>query len=74
MQKIGGMSGILGMMPGIGKMKKQLAAAGLDDSIVAAPARHHLLDDAGGAAEAGADERQPQASASRPAPAPTCRT
>src|SRR5712672_2955652 len=34
MQKIGGMSGILGMMPGIGKMKKQIAAAGLDDSIV----------------------------------------
>ncbi|MDQ3557881.1 MAG: signal recognition particle protein, partial [Pseudomonadota bacterium] len=34
MQKIGGMSVILGMMPGIGKMKKQLAAAGLDDSIV----------------------------------------
>ena len=34
MQKIGGMSGILGMMPGVGKMKKQLAAAGLDDSIV----------------------------------------
>ncbi len=34
MQKIGGMSGILGMMPGIGKMKKQIAAAGLDDRIV----------------------------------------
>jgi signal recognition particle subunit SRP54 len=34
MQKIGGMSGILGMMPGIGKMKKQIAAAGLDDGIV----------------------------------------
>jgi len=34
MQKIGGMSGILGMMPGVGKMKKQLAAAGLDDRIV----------------------------------------
>ena len=34
MQKIGGMSGILGMMPGIGKMKKQIAAAGLDDTIV----------------------------------------
>jgi signal recognition particle subunit SRP54 len=34
MQKIGGMSGILGMMPGIGKMKKQIAAAGLDDSVV----------------------------------------
>jgi signal recognition particle subunit SRP54 len=28
MQKIGGMSGILGMMPGVGKMKNQLAAAG----------------------------------------------
>ena len=34
MQKIGGMSGILGMMPGIGKMKKQIAAAGLDDKIL----------------------------------------
>jgi signal recognition particle subunit SRP54 len=34
MQKIGGMSGILGMMPGIGKMKKQIAAAGLDDRVV----------------------------------------
>ena len=34
MQKIGGMSGILGMMPGVGKMKKQIAAAGLDDRIV----------------------------------------
>jgi signal recognition particle subunit SRP54 len=34
MQKIGGMSGILGMMPGVGKMKNQLAAAGLDDKIV----------------------------------------
>ncbi len=34
MQKIGGMSGILGMMPGIGKIKKQLSAANLDDSLV----------------------------------------
>ncbi|SER21567.1 signal recognition particle subunit FFH/SRP54 (srp54) [Faunimonas pinastri] len=34
MQKIGGMSGILGMMPGIGKVKKQLDAAGIDDRIV----------------------------------------
>ncbi len=34
MQKIGGMSGILGMMPGIGKVKKQIAAAGLDDKMV----------------------------------------
>ncbi len=33
MQKIGGMSGVLGMLPGIGKVKKQIDAAGLDDSI-----------------------------------------
>src|SRR5262249_23467475 len=30
-QKLGGMSSILGMLPGIGKMKKQLDASGLDD-------------------------------------------
>lgn len=34
MEKIGGMSGILGMMPGVGKMKKQLDAANLDDSVI----------------------------------------
>jgi signal recognition particle subunit SRP54 len=34
MQKIGGMSGILGMMPGVGKIKNQLAAAGLDDKVI----------------------------------------
>ena len=33
MQKLGGMGGIMGMMPGVGKMKDQMAAAGLDDSI-----------------------------------------
>jgi len=33
MQKIGGMSGILGMLPGVGKMKKQIGEAGLDDRI-----------------------------------------
>jgi signal recognition particle subunit SRP54 len=31
MSKLGGMGGILSMMPGMGKMKDQLAAAGLDD-------------------------------------------
>jgi signal recognition particle subunit SRP54 len=31
MQKMGGMGGIMGMMPGMGKMKDQMAAAGLDD-------------------------------------------
>ncbi|GIL00526.1 MAG: signal recognition particle protein [Alphaproteobacteria bacterium] len=33
MQNLGGMGGILGLLPGIGKMKKQIEAAGLDDSI-----------------------------------------
>ena len=33
MQNLGGMGGIMGMLPGIGKMKKQMDAAGLDDSI-----------------------------------------
>jgi signal recognition particle subunit SRP54 len=33
MQKLGGMGGILGMLPGIGKVKKQIDAANLDDSI-----------------------------------------
>ncbi len=33
MQKLGGMSSILGMLPGIGKMKKQLDGANLNDSM-----------------------------------------
>jgi len=34
MRKMGGMQGLLAMLPGIGKVKDQLAAAGLDDSIL----------------------------------------
>lgn len=34
LQKMGGLGGILGMLPGIGKMQKQLAAAGMDDSVI----------------------------------------
>ncbi|MBI1648543.1 signal recognition particle protein [Hyphomicrobium sulfonivorans] len=34
MQRIGGMSGVLGMMPGMGKIKSQVAEANLDDSIL----------------------------------------
>ncbi|MEP3233882.1 MAG: signal recognition particle protein [Hyphomicrobiales bacterium] len=33
MKNLGGMGGIMSMMPGIGKMKKQMDAAGMDDSI-----------------------------------------
>ena len=35
MKKLGGMSGVLAMLPGVGKMKDQLAAAGMDDKIIA---------------------------------------
>ncbi len=34
MQKLGGMSGVLGMMPGVGKIKKQLEGQDLDKSIL----------------------------------------
>jgi signal recognition particle subunit SRP54 len=34
MEKLGGMSSMLGMLPGIGKVKKQLDAANIDDKIV----------------------------------------
>ena len=34
MKKIGGMSGIMGMLPGMGKMKNQMASAGMDDSVI----------------------------------------
>jgi len=34
MQKMGGMGGLLGMMPGVAKMKNQIAAAGLDDKLL----------------------------------------
>ncbi len=34
MQQMGGMEGIMGMLPGVGKMQKQMAQAGVDDSIL----------------------------------------
>ena len=34
MRKMGGMQGLLGMLPGIGKVKNQVAAAGLDDKLI----------------------------------------
>ncbi len=34
MQKLGGMGGIMGMLPGIGKMKKQIAASNVDDKML----------------------------------------
>jgi len=34
MEKIGGMSGVLGMLPGIGKAQKQIAEANIDDKLL----------------------------------------
>jgi signal recognition particle subunit SRP54 len=34
MQKIGGMSGVMGMLPGMGKIKSQIADARLDDKVL----------------------------------------
>ena len=34
MERVGGMKGMLGMLPGIGKMKRQIEAANLDDKII----------------------------------------
>jgi len=34
MQKMGGMEGLMGMLPGVGKMKSQMAEAGFDDRMV----------------------------------------
>jgi signal recognition particle subunit SRP54 len=34
MQKLGGMSGLMGMMPGVGKIKNQMANAKIDDSLL----------------------------------------
>ncbi|MBX9761269.1 MAG: signal recognition particle protein [Beijerinckiaceae bacterium] len=33
-EKIGGLGGVLGMLPGVGKMKDQIAKAGMDDKLI----------------------------------------
>ena len=74
MQKLGGMGGVLGMLPGIGKIKKQIDAANLDDTHPEAPAGDHRLDDARPSARTRSCSTPRARSASRPAPAPRCRT
>ncbi|KMW60519.1 Signal recognition particle, subunit Ffh SRP54 [Candidatus Rhodobacter oscarellae] len=34
MQKMGGMEGLMGMLPGVGKMQKQMGEAGVDDTMI----------------------------------------
>ena len=49
MDRIGGMGGVMGMLPGMGKMKAQIEQAGLGDGHDPPPAGHHRLDDRKGA-------------------------
>jgi signal recognition particle subunit SRP54 len=51
MKNIGGMGGIMGMMPGVGKMKKQIDAARSRRLGVPASDGDHLVDDEKGAQE-----------------------
>ena len=64
MSKMGGMGSIMKMMPGIGKMAKQVEAAGIDDTVFKKPAGDHLLNDAQGAQDAETTQCQPQDDAS----------
>ncbi len=60
MQSMGGIGGLMGMMPGVAKMKNQIANAGLDDKTAQASDGDHQLDDAAGAAQPRPAEEQPQ--------------
>ena len=61
MQRMGGLGALAGMMPGLGKMKNQINAERRARGQCARPARRdHQLDDAQGAGQARADERQAQ--------------
>ena len=62
MKKLGGMKGVLGMLPGVGKIKDQLGAAGLDDKMLYPPGSHHPVDDQTGTQRSRCDQRlAPQA-------------
>ena len=58
--KMGGMESLMGMMPGMGKMQKQAAEAGLDDTHDPPPDRADQLDDEEGAGAARDPAGQPQ--------------
>ena len=61
----------MGMLPGMGKMKKQIDAREPRRQDAQAPARHHLLDDAEGAAQPRRSSTASASGASPPAPAPS---
>jgi len=72
MQSLGGMTGLMAMLPGVAKIKNQLAERNLDEKVSAADGDHRF-DDAG-------ERRNPDllkraaSGASPPAPAPSRRT
>ncbi len=62
MEKLGGLGGLMGMLPGVGKMKNQMANAGLDDRMIKRQKAIIDLDDPQGAAQSeGARRLAPQA-------------
>ena len=71
--KMGSLSGILGMLPGVGKIKAQLEDANLDTTMLKRQAAIISLDDARRSAARRTSSRRAARSASPPARAPRCR-
>ena len=71
--KMGSLSGILGMLPGVGKIKAQLEDANLDHDDPEASGGDHLVDDDEGAAARPTSSRPAARSASPRGRAPRCR-
>ena len=60
MQAMGGMSGLMGMLPGIGKIKNQLANANIDETVLKRQMAIIELDDTERAAQPRHPQAQPQ--------------
>ncbi len=60
MQRMGGVSGLAAMLPGMKKVAGAMEASGMDNKVLRPPRRDHLLDDPQGAQAAGAAQRQAQ--------------
>ena len=60
MQGMGGLGGLTSMLPGIGKMKNQLAAANIDENVIKRQIAIIDFNDAQGTAQPGHSQSQPQ--------------
>ena len=60
LKKMGGLGGVMGMLPGIGKLQKQMDAAQVDDKLIKRPRGHHPVDDARRAAQCQTAQRRAQ--------------